>query len=40
MDDYYKAKLHTPKYELYGKTVGFIGCGNIGSEVAVKCMMG
>lgn len=34
IDDYYKAKLRTPKCELAGKTVGLIGCGNIGSRVA------
>lgn len=34
IDDYYKAKLRTPKSELAGKTVGLIGCGNIGSRVA------
>lgn len=34
IDDYYKAKLRTPKSELDGKTVGLIGCGNIGSRVA------
>lgn len=34
IEDYYKAKLRTPKSELDGKTVGIIGCGNIGSRVA------
>lgn len=37
IDDYYQAKLRTPKNELDGKTVGLIGCGNIGSRVAEKC---
>lgn len=37
IEDYYKAKLRTPKSELDGKTVGIIGCGNIGSRVAEKC---
>lgn len=40
INDYYKAKLRTPKCELDGKTVGIIGCGNIGSIVAKKCMYG
>ncbi|WPC41255.1 hydroxyacid dehydrogenase [Clostridium sp. JS66] len=40
INDYYKAKLRTPKCELAGKTVGIIGCGNIGSIVANKCMHG
>lgn len=40
INDYYKAKLKTPKCELDGKTVGIIGCGNIGSLVAKKCMYG
>ncbi|HGM3506132.1 hydroxyacid dehydrogenase [Clostridioides sp. ZZV15-6383] len=40
IDDYYKAKLRTPKCELDGKTVGIIGCGNIGSRVAKMCMDG
>lgn len=40
INDYYKAKLKTPKSELDGKTVGIIGCGNIGSLVAKKCMYG
>jgi D-3-phosphoglycerate dehydrogenase len=34
INDYYKAKLETPKSELDGKVVGIIGCGNIGSRVA------
>lgn len=40
IDDYYKAQINTPKHELEGKTAGIIGCGNIGSKVAVKCMNG
>lgn len=38
VDDYYKAKLRTPKTVLDGKTVGIIGCGNVGSRVAVRCL--
>ncbi|MBN2898023.1 MAG: hydroxyacid dehydrogenase [Clostridia bacterium] len=38
--DYYQAKLRTPKNEIDGKTVGIIGCGNIGSRVANKCLHG
>lgn len=40
IDDYYKAKLRTPKCELDGKIVGIIGCGNIGSRVAKMAMHG
>lgn len=40
IDDYFKAKLKTPKCELEGKTVGIVGCGNIGSLVAMKCLHG
>jgi D-3-phosphoglycerate dehydrogenase / 2-oxoglutarate reductase len=38
--DYYYAKLKVKKCELDGKTVGLIGCGNIGSRVAMKAMHG
>lgn len=40
VEDYYKAKLKTKKCELAGKTVGIIGCGNIGSIVAQMCSKG
>lgn len=36
--DYYDAKLKTPMSTLNGKTVGLIGCGNIGSRVAKRCL--
>lgn len=38
VEDYYKAKLKTRKTTLNGKTVGIIGCGNIGSRLAVRAM--
>lgn len=40
LDDYYTAKMKTPKCELDGKTVGIISCGKIGTLVAEKCMKG
>ncbi|CAG9297058.1 hydroxyacid dehydrogenase [Celerinatantimonas diazotrophica] len=40
LDDFYFAKLKTPKVELDGKTLGLIGVGNIGSRVAKKAMYG
>ncbi len=40
LEDYYWAKLRTPKVELDGKTLGLIGVGNIGSRVALKAMHG
>lgn len=40
LEDYYWAKLRTPKVELDGKTLGLIGVGNIGSRVALKAMNG
>jgi len=40
IDDYYKAKMKTPKCELEGKTLGLISCGRIGSILAEKCMRG
>lgn len=36
--DFYKAKLKVPKSTLNGKTVGIIGCGNIGSRLAVRAL--
>lgn len=36
--DYYAAKLKTPMTTLNGKTVGIIGCGNIGSRTAKRCL--
>lgn len=38
VDDFYKAKLKVPKSTLNGKTLGLIGCGNIGSRVAVRAL--
>lgn len=38
VQDYYKAKLKTKKTTLNGKTVGIIGCGNIGSRLAIRAM--
>jgi len=38
VQDYYKAKLKVRKNTLNGKTVGIIGCGNIGSRLAVRCL--
>ncbi|ASG86320.1 hydroxyacid dehydrogenase [Salmonella enterica] len=40
LEDYYWAKLRTPKVELDGKTIGLIGVGNIGSRVALKALHG
>lgn len=34
INDYYKAKLKTPKSEISHKVIGLVGCGNIGSRVA------
>ena len=38
VDDYYKAKLKVKKSTLNGKTLGLIGCGNIGSRVAKRAL--
>ena len=38
VDDYYKAKLKIRKNTLSGKTLGIVGCGNIGSRVAVRAL--
>jgi len=38
VDDFYKAKLKVRKNTLNGKTLGLIGCGNIGSRVAVRAL--
>ena len=38
VQEYYKAKLKVRKNTLSGKTVGIIGCGNIGSRLAVRCL--
>ena len=38
VDEFYKAKLKVPKSTLNGKTAGIIGCGNIGSRTAVRCL--
>ena len=36
--DFYKAKLKVRKNTLSGKTRGLVGCGNIGSRVAVRAL--
>lgn len=38
VDDFYKAKLKIKKNTLNGKTIGLIGCGNIGSRLAKRCL--
>lgn len=38
VEDFYKAKLKVPKTTLNGKTVGIIGCGNIGSRLAIRAL--
>lgn len=38
VDDFYKAKLKVRKNTVNGKTLGLIGCGNIGSRLAVRAM--
>lgn len=38
MVDFYDAKLKTKMTTLNGKTVGIIGCGNIGSRTAKRCL--
>ncbi len=38
VEDFYKAKLKIHKSTLNGKTVGIIGCGNIGSRLAVRAL--
>lgn len=38
IDDYYKAKLEIHKTTINGKTLGIIGCGNIGSRTAIRAM--
>lgn len=38
VNDFYKAKLKVRKNTLNGKTVGIVGCGNIGSRVAKRCL--
>lgn len=38
VEDFYKAKLKISKTTLNGKTVGIIGCGNIGSRLAVRAL--
>lgn len=38
VDDYYKAKLKIRKTTINGKTLGIIGCGNIGSRLAKRAL--
>lgn len=38
VNDFYKAKLKVRKNTLSGKTVGIVGCGNIGSRTAKRCL--
>lgn len=38
VEDFYKAKLKVPKTTLNGKTLGLIGCGNIGSRLATRAI--
>ena len=38
VDEYYKAKLKVRKNTLSGKTLGIVGCGNIGSRVAKRAL--
>lgn len=38
VDEFYKAKLKVRKNTLSGKTLGIVGCGNIGSRVAVRAL--
>ena len=38
VEDYYKAKLKIRKTTINGKTLGIIGCGNIGSRLARRAM--
>lgn len=39
-EDYMTAKMKVEKHELYGKTLGLIGIGNIGGLVAKKAALG
>jgi len=38
VNDFYKAKLKVRKNTINGKTIGIIGCGNIGSRVAKRAL--
>ena len=38
VNEFYKAKLKVRKNTLNGKTLGLIGCGNIGSRVATRAL--
>lgn len=39
-DNYFDAKFNVPKTELYGKTIGLVGIGNVGGLVAKKAAQG
>lgn len=38
VQDYYRAKLKVRKNTISGKTIGIIGCGNIGSRLAIRAL--
>ena len=38
VNEFYKAKLKVRKNTVNGKTIGIVGCGNIGSRLAKRCL--